>query len=769
MKSIFKRDFTYLLSLLLLITSILKIDGQVLKNRYFDTVRQNVRGRQYPNEYYDRYSPYDRYPNPSSIPTGFNSIYSDSRCLKNRAQQINDDGSVSVSLRVGDVVGTYVYLCDGPGVSEHDRPDNRLNQPPKVFKNITVFLGIPYALPPTPEDDRRFRPPQVQPHFASKRTVRYQSSCPQLSIYTGPKMGITHTDENCLYLNVFSPSVISNEKYAVMVYIHGGDWDHGSANIFPAQMLAASQEVVVVTFNYRLGPLGFYATGENSSAGNFGLLDQALAIEWVYDNIEAFRGDNERITLFGPGVGAASAGIHAFSHRLGKKIRRVIAQSGSAVADWAIIRSNYTVVHQSKEYASLYNCNFQSSYRTVTCLRGAPLNFFESTHFRPTVGWHPWSPVVDVCTRDGSRGILPDIPENMIKFHYENAHDDFAYLTGVTKDEAVSLLLNDPDLKKNSYRISKDKLEGKIREFSSIFNYTLDIPALKKAIQFMYMPKEKDSANETLLRESYINMLSDSYFKAPNDKMVKLLLQRDIRTYMYVLNNSLDGLKFVHGNPRSFWEEMVPHDTEYYLVTGAPFMDPKLYPSSLSLEEAKWTEADRNLSLLFMTSWANFAKFGNPTPAKLFDSILWDPVDLKHMQYLSINTTNFTSRMMLSYHQKESQFWNSYLPTLMKQDLFPSTYCQPLYQEWENRKHTYEASLWGVLIVVLLGIIICILFTYLYCQAKNKHVVSTEDIPDTVSVTPSSIDTLLHMKRMEAGGNKYFDERLHAEQKHTTV
>ncbi|GIX75845.1 neuroligin 4-like [Caerostris extrusa] len=376
---------------------------------------QNVRGRQYPNEYSDRYSPYDRYPNPSSIPTGFNSIYSDSRCLKNRAQQINDDGSVSVSLRVGDVVGTYVYLCDGPGVSEHDRPDNRLNQPPKVFKNITVFLGIPYALPPTPEDDRRFRPPQVQPHFASKRTVRYQSSCPQVSMYTGPKTGITHTDENCLYLNVFSPSVISNEKYAVMVYIHGGDWDHGSANIFPAQMLAASQEVVVVTFNYRLGPLGFYATGENSSAGNFGLLDQALAIEWVYDNIEAFRGDNERITLLGLELVLQVLVFMLFLIDLERK-------------------------SASKEYASLYNCNFQSSYRTVTCLRGAPLNFFESTYFGPTVGWHPWSPVVDVCTRDGSRGILPDIPENMIKFHYENAHDDFAYLTGVTKDEAVSLL-----------------------------------------------------------------------------------------------------------------------------------------------------------------------------------------------------------------------------------------------------------------------------------------------------------------------------------------
>ncbi|GFY37174.1 esterase FE4 [Trichonephila inaurata madagascariensis] len=754
----------------LLTITVLRIHCQVLRNRYSDVYKGDNRGRQYPHDYYDRYPPNDRYHSwdSSSVLTGFYSIYSDSRCLNNRAQQINDDSSVSVSLRLGKVIGTYVYLCDGPGVNEHDRPDAKPNQPPKIYKNLTIFFGIPYALPPTPEDDRRFRPPQVQPSFSSKRAVRYQSSCPQLSMYKGPKTGITDTDENCLYLNVFSPSVKSNEKYAVMVYIHGGNWDHGSANIFPAHMLAASQEVVVVTFNYRLGPLGFYATGENSSAGNFGLLDQALAIEWVYDNIEAFNGDNEKITLFGPGVGAASAGIHAFSHRLGKKIRRVIAQSGSAVADWAIIRSNYTVVQQSKEYASLYNCNFQSSYRTVTCLRGAPLNFFESTYFKPKVGWYPWTPVVDVCTREANRRILPDIPENMIKFHYENSHEDFAYLTGVTKDEAISMLWQDLDLIRNNYRITKEKLERKIQEFSSVLNYTLDIPALTKAIQFMYMPKEKDYENETLLRESYVNMLSDSYFKAPNDKMVKLLLQRNIRTYMYVLNNSLEGLHFVHGNPRSLWEDLVPHDTEYYLVTGAPFMDPKLYPSDLNLNEARWTEADRNLSMFFMTAWANFAKFGNPTPAKLFDNILWEPVDLKHMQYLSINSTNFSSVMMSSYHQKESQFWNSFLPTMLKQDFFPSTYCQPLYAEWEDQKHIYEASLWGVLAAILLSLIFCILCSCLYCRAKSKHVVSTEDIPDAISVTPSSIDTLLHMKRIEAG-NKYFSERLHAEQKHTQV
>ncbi|KAG8184343.1 hypothetical protein JTE90_006746 [Oedothorax gibbosus] len=611
--------------------------------------------------------------------------------------------------------------------------------------------------------------PQVQPDFQSKRAVQYKNSCPQLPTYIGPKTGIDNTNENCLYLNVFSPSVESQkEKYAVMVYIHGGDWDHGSANIFPAQMLSASQEVVVVTFNYRLGALGFYSTGANSSAGNYGLLDQAMAIEWVYDNIDAFNGDNDRITLFGPGVGAASAGIHALSYRLGKKIRRVIAQSGSAVADWATIRSNYTVVNNSREYASMYHCLLQSSWRTVDCLRGAPLNFFESANLQPKVGWLPWSPVVDVCSREGNRQVLPDLPENMIKFHSENLHHDFAYLSGVTKDEAAAMLIKDSELRKNNFIVTKEKFDKKIKEFASIFNYTLDVAALTKAIEFMYTPKEKNAENETLLREGYINMLSDSFFNAPNDKILKLLLQRNVRAYMYVLNNSLDGLKNIQGNPQNILKNVVPHDTEYYFITGAPFMDPKIYPSGLYLQDAKWTEADRNLSMFFMTAWANFAKFGNPTPAKLFDNILWEPVDLKHMQYLSINTTNYTSIMMSSYRQKESQFWNSFLQTIMKQDLFPSTYCQPLYLPWEDKKHIYEASLWGVFGAIGLCLFLCILCSCLYCRAKSKHVVSTEDIPDAVSVTPSSIDTLLHMKRVEAG-NRFLSERLHGETKHTQV
>ncbi|XP_054708700.1 cholinesterase-like [Uloborus diversus] len=751
-----------------------RANAQVLRNSFSNVYSENSRDRSYQSDYYGRYPPnsfknrFKNWDNSQFVPTGIDSVYGDSRCLGDRNQNLEPIGTVSVELRLGTVVGTYISLCDGPGVPEYDRPNFKFNHLPKIYRNITAFLGIPYAVPPT--DSLRFRPPQVHPTFNMKRTLQFKSACPQPSQYTGLKTGIIDTNEDCLYLNIFSPSVKrQTEKYAVMIYIHGGDWDHGSSSIFPAQMLAASQEVIVVTFNYRLGPLGFYATGENSSAGNYGLLDQAMAIEWVYDNIDAFNGNNEKITLFGPGVGAASAGIHALSSRLGKKIRGVIAQSGSAVADWAATADNYTIFNNSLEYAQLFNCHFQSSYRTVDCLRGEALSRFDATHFKPHVGWFSWTPVVDFCNREEGKRILPDIPENLIKNSYENLHDDFAYMGGVTRDEAITMILQDPEVKKTGYKITHQYFKKKISEFSSVFNYTLDIPALTKALEFMYMPRESDLGNETLLREGYANMLSDSYVIAPNDKIMKLLLHRSVRTYMYVLNSSLEGLQTIQGHEYNTFKNVVPHDLEYYLITGAPFMDPKLYPSGLNLQDAKWTEADRNISQFFMTAWANFAKFGNPTPAALFN-IFWEPSDLNKMQYLSINTTNFTSVMMSSYRQKESQFWNSFLPTLMKKgrNKFSTTYCRPVYEPWEDQKNVYAASLWGVLGGVTLFGILTFIFCCLYCKVKSKHVVSSEDIPDAISVTPSSIDTLLNMKRIEAG-NRYYADRLSTEQKHTQV
>ena len=100
-----------------------------------------------------------------------------------------------------------------------------------------------------------------------------------------------------------------------MVFIHGGGFYWGGSQFYPGHILAASQGVVVVTFNYRLGALGFLSTGDEHSPGNYGLLDQRMAIEWVRTNIHAFRGDNTRITIFGQDAGAAAVGLHTLSPR----------------------------------------------------------------------------------------------------------------------------------------------------------------------------------------------------------------------------------------------------------------------------------------------------------------------------------------------------------------------------------------------------------------------------------------------------------------------
>ena len=118
-----------------------------------------------------------------------------------------------------------------------------------------------------------------------------------------------------------------------MFYIHGGDFIRGASNTFPAHIMATFYNVVVVTINYRLGALGFISTGDVNSPGNYGILDQAMALKWVYENADNFGGDRDSITLFGPGAGAASAGLLMVSPETKHIVSKVIAQVRSRLPD----------------------------------------------------------------------------------------------------------------------------------------------------------------------------------------------------------------------------------------------------------------------------------------------------------------------------------------------------------------------------------------------------------------------------------------------------
>lgn len=123
----------------------------------------------------------------------------------------------------------------------------------------------------------------------------------------------------------------------VMVYIHAESYENGDSSLYGSEKLL-DQNIVLVTFNYRLGILGFLSTEDHNSIGNFGLYDQILALKWIRDNILFFGGDPKQVTLFGQGAGASSIMYHLMSESSSNLFQKAILQSGSNLCNWAIER-----------------------------------------------------------------------------------------------------------------------------------------------------------------------------------------------------------------------------------------------------------------------------------------------------------------------------------------------------------------------------------------------------------------------------------------------
>ncbi len=198
---------------------------------------------------------------------------------------------------------------------------------------IAAFKGLPYAAPPV--GVLRWRAPQPAAAWSDTRDASLVgNACPQkrgLSLEGGGDPGTI--DEDCLYLNVFTPRAEPGARLPVMVWLHGGALIFGAGGLPLYDGTALSQQgAVVVTLNYRLGPLGFFvhpAIEREAPGGavNFGLLDQVAALHWVQRNIAAFGGDPGNVTLFGQSAGAQSV-LALMSSPLSRKLmQRAVVQS----------------------------------------------------------------------------------------------------------------------------------------------------------------------------------------------------------------------------------------------------------------------------------------------------------------------------------------------------------------------------------------------------------------------------------------------------------
>ncbi|HUJ33887.1 MAG TPA: carboxylesterase family protein [Solirubrobacteraceae bacterium] len=195
--------------------------------------------------------------------------------------------------------------------------------------DAVAFQGIPYATAP------RFAPPGPIPAWSGVREAFGPGpAAPQparpAALFTHGELAMT--DEECLGLNVFSPSL--DGRRPVLVWLHGGGFaiGHAGAGLYSGERLAAAADVVVVTLNYRLGSLGWLghpdlASGPGAPAANWGLLDQIAALEWVRENVAAFGGDPSRVTLAGQSAGALSAMDLLLAPKAAGLFRRAVLQS----------------------------------------------------------------------------------------------------------------------------------------------------------------------------------------------------------------------------------------------------------------------------------------------------------------------------------------------------------------------------------------------------------------------------------------------------------
>lgn len=218
--------------------------------------------------------------------------------------------------------------------------------------------------------------------------------------------------EDCLYLNVWVPyNRPRTRRSAVMVWIYGGGFYTGTStlNLYDGKILAALNNIIVVSIAYRIGAFGFLSLDDPNAPGNAGMFDQLMGLEWVQQNIRHFGGDPNSVTLFGESAGSVSVSLHLMSPLSHGKFHRAILQSGSANMPWATLTQT-EARRRSLELATMLGCHVTDDMADVAdCLRKfTPQRLADKQYVTRGPMQFPFLPVVDGT-------FLPDSPVKLLR------------------------------------------------------------------------------------------------------------------------------------------------------------------------------------------------------------------------------------------------------------------------------------------------------------------------------------------------------------------
>jgi len=423
---------------------------------------------------------------------------------------------------------------------------------------VDEFLGIPYAAPPV--GALRWQPPQPAASWSGVRdATQFAPHCPQVA---GP-FGEASTSEDCLYLNVFTPT--GGGRHPVMVWIHGGALVSGESNDYDPTALVADG-VTVVTINYRLGALGFLAhpalAGANGQSGDYGLMDQQAALRWVQRNIANFGGDPRNVTIFGESAGGLSVLSQVASPQARGLFQKAIAESGSYNLTQASLASAETA---GEAFATKAGCASQ----TAACLRSLPVSTIladqDASGYTPNINSEVLPTSIGTAFATGNFNRVPIINGTN--------HDEWRLFV------ALSELEGNPVTAAN---------------YQSMISSTLSVPAAVAAIIAAQYPLTAYSSPSVALGA----VGTDAIFACPA-LSIDESVSRFVPTFAYEFNdenapeNFLPPVSFPYG---------AAHATEIQYLMGLPTA---AFPGTLTAQQ-------QQLAATMKGYWTNFAKRGVP-------------------------------------------------------------------------------------------------------------------------------------------------------------